>query len=348
LSRAPGETSAPAVSSRASWIPVAEGVFCPAVATWGERGLSLFLRGPRGELLYRERDGGSWKETRSLGVPAAQVHGSGGVMPIDWPIAACSTGDGRVHLLARGPEGELLHGKLCEGEWSGFACIGLPAMSGGVVPVPMGLAGAPTACSRERGRMDVFAPGADGDLLQANWDESGFTEFGSLGRVAPDRRGMPDMPVSGALSACSCGNRRMAVFTRGVAGDLLCKWWNGTSWSPFASLGAPQEDDVFYPGNLRMVPLSGPPVACGGGSALLDVFARGGSGDLLHKRWDGKTWTEFESLGMPFSTDASTPVPFTGTSLACAWGRYQLDVFALGADGTLYNLQEAAVQRQFG
>jgi hypothetical protein len=31
------------------------------------------------------------------------------------------------------------------------------------------------------------------------------------------------------------------------------------------------------------------------------------------------------------------PIPFTGFSLACAWGRWRLDVFANAADGKLYN-----------
>lgn len=79
-------------------------------------------------------------------------------------------------------------------------------------------------------------------------------------------------------------------------------------------------------------------MACGGGSKRLDVFARGSGGDLFHKWWDGKTWSGFASLGMPKPDGPSNAVPFTGTSLACAWGRYQLDVFALAADGKLYNL----------
>ena len=80
--------------------------------------------------------------------------------------------------------------------------------------------------------MDVFAVGAAGELLQASWDLSGFAEFVSLG--------MPAVPIPGLLAACNCGYGTLALVTRGVLGDLLLKWWNGNSWSPFSSLGAPQ------------------------------------------------------------------------------------------------------------
>jgi len=39
---------------------------------------------------------------------------------------------------------------------------------------------------------------------------------------------------------------------------------------------------------------------------------------------------------MPGSASGKA-IPFTGPSLACAWGRWRLDVFALAADGKLYN-----------
>lgn len=283
------------------------------------------MRGQRGDLLVRERDGGKWGELRSLGVPLARVDGADSVVPIDWPIAACGTGDGRVQLVARGPEGELLHGQLYQGNWSGFECIGLPAVPGVDIEVPMGLTRPPTACSATRGTMVVFAMSAAGELLHAGWDSEGFSEFTSLG--------IPEVPIPGPLCVCSCGHGTLALVTRGIAGDVLAKWWDGSAWSRFASIGAPQEDNLFYPGNFHMVPLSGPPVACGGGSKRLDVFARGGGGDLVHTWWNGTAWSRFASLGMPAADS-----PFTGASLACAWGRYQLDVFALASDGKLYDL----------
>ncbi len=313
------------------WTPIAEDTFAPAVAACGERSISLFMRGPRGDLLHRRRDADSWGELRSLGLPLARVPGSQVPVPVEWPLAACSTGPGEIHLLARGPEGELLHGALRDHDWKGFECVGVPA---GFDGLPMGLASAPAACSRAPGRMDVFAVGAAGALLHATWDGSGFSEFESLGGI--DLPGVGPTPLAGQVSACNCGDRRMGVFARGPAGDLLLKWWNGSGWSPFSSLGSPQERDTVYPAVQRAAPIASAPVACGGGTTRLDVFVRGPRGDLLHSRWDGKEWKVFESLGGPRSPATGARILFTGASLACAWEKFRLDVFARGADGKLY------------
>jgi len=313
--------------ARPRWQAISEDVFAPAVAATGERSLALIMRGGHGELLLRAREGNSWGEPRSLGVPLARSDGSSALIPVEWPISACATGPAEVQLVARGPEGELLRAILRGGASGGFECVGFPAAGG----LPMGLAGAPSACSRAPGRMDVFAVGAAGALLHTTWDGEAFGEFESLGGLGP--RG--EAPIAGPISACNCGSA-MAVFTRGAPGDLLLKWWNGSSWSAFESLGAPREPDSLYPAVGVLVPLSSAPVACGGGSTRLDVFARGPRGDLLHKLWDGKTWSAFESLGMARSASSDAWIPFTGASLACAWEKYRLDVFARALDGRLY------------
>jgi hypothetical protein len=294
----------------------------------------LFVRGQGGELLVLERDGSAWSEPRSLGVPLVRSAGSP-VMPVDWPIAACATGPAEIHLLARGPEGELLHGTLCGSEWGGFDCIGSPAAWVGATAVPMGLASAPAACSRAPGSMDVFAVGAAGALLHTTWHGNEFAEFESLGGVV--REGRAEEPLAGPISATNCGAQAMAVAARGGAGDLIVKWWNGTSWTPFGSLGFATQPDSIYPAVEISVPLTSAPVACGGGLARLDIFARGPRGDLLHKRWDGKSWTPFESVGRPPSSQSDAPTAFAGVSLAGVWGRFQLDLFARAADGKLYH-----------
>jgi hypothetical protein len=312
------------------WTPVADDVFSPAVAA-AERSISLFMRGPRGDLLYRRRDADTWGELCSFGVPLARVRGSQVPVPVDWPLAACSTGPDEIQLLARGAEGELLHGTLGGNEWDGFECVGVPAGLGGA---PLGLASAPSVCSRVSGQMDVFAIGAAGALLHATWDPAGFSELESLGGI--DLPNTSSGPISGHVSACSCGDRRMGVFARGPAGDLLLKWWNGSAWSAFASLGSPQEPDCLYPAVRRAASISSAPAACGGGATRLDVFARGPRGDLLHSWWDGQEWHVFESLGMPRSPTGAW-IPFTGISLACAWEKFRLNVFARAADGKLYS-----------
>jgi hypothetical protein len=318
------------------WSVIAEGVFCPAAVASGERRVSLFVRGAAGELLLFDREGDTWSGPRSLGVPLARIAGAGSAtMPVDWPIAACATGPAEIQLLARGPEGELLHGTVRNGEWGGFECIGSPAARVGAIAIPVGLASAPSACSRAPGRMDVFAVGSSGGLVHSAWDGAGFAEFESLGGVVL-MEGRAEEPVRGPISACSCGASAMAIAARGAAGDLLVKWWNGAKWTPFASLGFATEPDSVYPAVNFSCPIASAPVACGGGSTRLDVFARGPEGDLLHKWWNGEHWSQFESRGFPNSAPDGAPIAFTGVSLACLWGQFQLDVFARGADGKLY------------
>src|SRR4030081_2452481 len=140
----------------------------------------------------------------------------------------------------------------------------------------LGLTSATVWCSSLPGTIDVFALGASGNLLHSPWDGKEVAVTDGAAPVAPP------------ISVAACGVRSIAVASRGPRGDLLVKWWDGTKWSPFASLGLGAEPDQIYTAVTVPVPLSGPPVCAGGGSTRLDVFARGQRGDLLHKWWNGQ------------------------------------------------------------
>jgi hypothetical protein len=318
------------------WSAVAEDVFSPAAAPLGERGVALLGRSAGGELLYREGDAQGLGPVRSLGVPTARVPESSARIPVEWPIAACSSRDGDIHLLARGAEGDLIHGRLRGGDWSGFESIGVPRVEEQGETLPMGLAGAPVACCRERGRLDVFAVSGEGNLLHTRHDADGFAVCVSLGGIA-GRNGR-EWPVFGAISAFDAGLRGMGVVVRSMTGDLLLKFWNGAGWGPFAPLHT-TEFDPTDPALDFLRPPSGPPATCGGGSARADVFVRGPLGDLLHSFWDGNLWSALQSIGRPQAAEGGQPIPFTGGPIACAWGKFRLDVFATGADGRLYRAQ---------
>ena len=331
-----GETDTPTEARRSIWSSVAEDVFCPAAAAWGERGVSVFMRGAGGELLLRESEGDGFGELRSLGVPSARVEGSPIATPVEWPIAACSTRDGDIHLVGRGAEGDLVHGHLRGRDWSGFESVGVPIAQGRGNALPMGLAGAPTACCRERGRLEVFAVAGEGDLLHTVHDGTGFSECESLGGLRGSN-GTYDAPVFGAISAFDAGLRAMGVVARAAAGDVLVKLWTAQQqWRGFAPLRSIDEIDPLDPALEWMRPLTGPPAACGGGSSRADVFVRGPRGHLFHAWWNGERWTDYQALGMPGAPD-SDATPFTGGSIACAWGKYRLEVFACATDGKLYH-----------
>src|SRR5215468_6112202 len=97
------------------WHLVCEGWFSPAATSCGEDRMELFGRSARGELMHRRLERGEWGPITSLGVP-----GASGV-PLEWPVSACSTGKDEIQLVARGAEGELLHGSFREGRWSGVS-----------------------------------------------------------------------------------------------------------------------------------------------------------------------------------------------------------------------------------
>jgi hypothetical protein len=317
------------------WSIVAEDVFCPAAAPVGERGVALLVRSAEGELLYREGDAQGFGPVRSLGVPIARVPESSARIPVEWPITICSARDGDLHLLARGAEGDLVHGRLRGDEWSGFESIGVPMVEDQGDILPMGLAAAPVACCRERGRLDVFAVSGEGNLLQTRYDADGFAECSSLGGI-PSSHGR-EWPVFGAISAFDAGLRGMGVVARSMPGDLLLKFWNGAAWGPFAPMHT-AEFDPTDPALDFLRPPSGPPAACGGGSTRADVFVRGPRGDLLHSFWNGDLWSTLQSIGRPGAEDGEL-IPFMAGPIACSWGRFRLDVFAVAADGKLYRAQ---------
>ncbi|HYS09818.1 MAG TPA: hypothetical protein VEP66_13785 [Myxococcales bacterium] len=322
-------------AQKSFWSPIAEDVYSPAAATWGERGISVFMRGTGGELLVLEREEESFGAVRSLGVPTARVENSRISIPVEWPIAACSTRDGVIHLVARGAEGDLAHGRLRGKDWSGFESIGVPMARGTGPAMPMGLVGAPTACCRQPGKLEAFAVAGEGDVLHTVHEGSGFSECESIGGFAGPHGRLT--AVFGPISAFDAGLRRMGLAARGPAGDVWLKIWTAQDgWSVFAPLRSPDEIDPLDPALEWMTPLTSFPAACGAGSTRADVFARGPHGHLLHAFWNGERWSPLEGLGMPVS-ESSGQIEFSAGPIACAWGKFRLEVFACATDGKLYH-----------
>ena len=321
------------------WTVIGSGLFCPVAVCRRPGEISLFARGATGELFCKEWEGGGWGELHSLGLPLARLEGSPGTVPADWQLAACSGDPTRIHLFARSPDGDLLQMIGSEGAWGAFECLGAPATLSGGLAIPLGLAGPLAACSAGADRIDLFAVGQTGDLLHTSWDGRDWSDFESLGTPAMPHGGTQrSVPLSGSLAACCCGADRIGIFVRGTLGDLMVKWWDGTRWSEFASLGWPQVPDETYPAVAVAAPLTGPPAACSWGPGRLDVFARGSGGEVRHKWWDGQAWSPFESLGMPVRADTEPrPLPSTGAIAACSWGVDRLDVFTRAVDGNLYH-----------
>jgi hypothetical protein len=124
------------------------------------------------------------------------------------------------------------------------------------------------------GRLDIFARGANGDLLhkffQGNWGPNAMEVVGT---------GIAGDPV-----AVSWGSGRLDIFACGANGDLLHKFFEG-GWGP-DGMGGPLE----VVGSGRGI--GGRPAAVSWGSGRLDIFGRAQDGDtlhnLLHKYFGGR------------------------------------------------------------
>jgi hypothetical protein len=321
------------------WTALGRNLFCPAAVSRRPGAITLFARTPTGELCYREWNGRMWGELHSLGIPVAHDRESGSMLPLDWPLTGCSSDAARVDLFARSSDGDLLQMTAHGEKWGAFERLGAPATTIGGIAVPLGLVTAPAACSGGPDRIDVFAVARTGELLHTEWDGSEWSGFESLGAPAFELdRTTRSVPLSGPVAACASGQRRLSVFAQGSRGDLMMKSWDGTGWSDFVSLGWPEIPDDIYPAINMAAPLTGTPAACSWGPDRIDVFARGLSGEVLHKAWDGRNWTPFVSLGMPVTADAGRePLASTGAITACTWGPNRLDVFTRAVDGNLYH-----------
>jgi hypothetical protein len=115
-----------------------------------------------------------------------------------------------------------------------------------------------------------------------------------------------------SISAFAWAPNRLDAFARGTDGAMYHKWWDGSKWDGWESLG----------GQIMGAPSA---VACG--DNRFDVFARGTDGAMYHKWLYGANWGGWESLGGII----------IGSPNAVSWSANRLDIFALGTDGAMYH-----------
>lgn len=324
----------------AKWTSIGVGLYCPVLVSPRRGRVVLVARTASGDLACQEKDDAGWGVRRSLGVPVASSPGSTVTVPVDWQLGGCAGVDGEadlVDLVARSPDGDLLHLQSTLADPVGFDCLGAPAVTLANRAVTVGIASPPAVCRSAPDRLEVFALGPGGELLHVVRTGDDWGPFDPLGAPAQSVSGRGSL-LSGAeaIAACSCGASRVAVFRRGPHGDLLLKWWDGSAWSEYVSLGSPQVPDASYPAVTVSAPLTGPPAACSWGATRLDVFARGPDGDLMHVSWNGDDWSGFCSIGMPV-VDGQV-VPFSGVVGVCSSDVGSCDVVAGAVDGCLYHM----------
>jgi hypothetical protein len=257
--------------------------------------------------------------------------GSGVYSPV-----AVTFGPGSLTVLGRSSVNELLRAQWRGGTWGAFEPLGIPValvQGPAAIPVEWPLA----ACITGRKLLHLFGRGPDGELLHlsSHLDGDEWGAFRCLGAPAVVRGGTAiPMGLAGPPAACARGAEIVDVFVVGHSGALLHAVWDHGEWDEFESLGAPSARSGE---TATTVPLSGPLAACSTGEGLA-VFLRGHLGDLVVKRWDGKAWSGFESLGSPGERNpvypaVTFPAPLAGPPTVCSWGADRIDVVARGIDG---------------
>jgi len=99
---------------------------------------------------------------------------------------------------------------------------------------------------------------------------------------------------------------------RGTDCAMWHKWWNGSSWSNWESLGGV---------------LTSAPAVASWASNRLDCFVRGTDSHMWHKWWNGSSWSGWEDLGGIID----------GPPAAVSWGPNRIDCFARGTDNAMYH-----------
>ncbi len=173
----------------------------PTVTSSGPGSSDVFVRGSD-DGVYQIHFSGSSQSGTSLGGIIAGTP------------AAVARGS-RLDVVVHGLDNNLYHNIYTTG-WSGWTSV------------PGSLSSSPTLTARgSSGLLDAFARGSDGSLVHNVYSGS-WGNWESLGGV-----------ISSAPTAASWGSSRLDVVVRGTDGNYYHKFWDGSSWSGFTSIGAP-------------------------------------------------------------------------------------------------------------
>lgn len=101
------------------------------------------------------------------------------------------------------------------------------------------------------------------------------------------------------------------VLVRGTDNNVWLRTRTGSSWGGWTNLG----------GNGV-----GRPAAISWGPNHLDVFTKDANSRLVHRYWNGTTWSSWEALGT---------FQLAGDPVVTSWGNGRIDIFARGTDNAL-------------
>ncbi len=148
-----------------------------------------------------------------------------------------------------------------------------------------------------------------------------FFLAGSTAQAAP-------VTVTGDPAPVSWGSNHADVFVVGSDGQLWHRWWTGSGWWAWESMGRPPSGG-----------LQGSPTAVSWGQGHIDVFARGADGGLWHRWMNNTGWFGWQRIGT---------WQMKGDPDAVSWGRDHIDVFARGLGDDLIHVPFVASMGGWG
>lgn len=262
----------------------------PGITNMGPGSLAVFARGHGDGLIYHRRfSAGVWNAWTAI---------PGGTFNSE--PAATSMTAGRLDVVARKTDNAIhITTSTSPGVWSTWASLGGAFTSG------------PSIVSRNGNTLDVFAKGNDNKIYQRTFTTSGGWTPNWVAISSTTFASEPDAVVSGTNRidvVARKSDNSIHISTRNAAG----------TWSAFSSLGT-------APGGSA--PFKFGPAISSWATNRRDVFAVDNANILLHKTFDGGSWTPW--MGMGAGTFNSSPS-------ATSWGDGRIDVTARGMDNAIY------------
>jgi hypothetical protein len=256
-----------------------------------------------------------------------------------------SWGPGRLDIVARGPNRELVH-MAYENGWSSWETLG------GTKPAEL-LSSAPSTASWGPYRIDMVALNDSGEILQWAYDGTKYVGPFNLGRP-PQGKLTSDPEIS------TRGYGILDIFARGPGNKLFHMFYPNAQggWSAWEDLGgslaggvgavswdshridvfgraklATSEDrvahwawnEIGWPYDEVLGPITSDPDASSRGAFKFDLFARGPQGELVHQWYPGGWGGSWENLGGSIS----------GAPGAASWNSERIDVVGTSPQGDL-------------
>jgi hypothetical protein len=270
----------------------------PDISTWGPGRLDVVARGTKNELVhlaYSTATGWSTGWESLGGTKSGELLESG--------PSTTSWGPYRMDIVAVGNNGNLLHWAFDGSKYVGPDNLGHPTQ--GLLKTS-----APDISTRGANTLDVFARGPYNELFHKYYpgpagqqEPSGWSTWEDLGHS-----------LSGGVGAVSWGPKWIDVFGRAPSGKVnLWTWDSSGTWPwPYGELtGSPS--------------ISSDPDVSSRGENMLDLFAAGANGELLHQWYP-------EALGGPWENLGGK---ITGGPGATSWSGERIDVVGTSPTGDL-------------